>query len=118
MAESKQGVKRSRSGSSANASGEDEAPVVKKDRSLSLDMYADDRNKIAILDAGAQYGKVRGRLTEMARNLFDNECNHVHAAALGSDVMSMSCILLSRSLNSGALRIDLHPLQTISCNLD
>lgn len=61
MAEAKQGVKRSRSGSSTIASGEDEAPVVKKDRSLSTDMCEDDRNKVAILDAGAQYGKVRGR---------------------------------------------------------
>ena len=61
MAEGKQGVKRSRSGSSTNASGEDEAPVVKKDRSLSTDMSENDRNKVAILDAGAQYGKVRGR---------------------------------------------------------
>lgn len=117
MAEAKQGVKRSRSGSSAYVIGEDEAPVVKKDRSISLDMCVDDRNKIAILDAGAQYGKVRGRLTEMARNLFDNQCNHVHAAALGNDVMSMSCSLLSRSLNSGALTIDLHK-QLRTCNLD
>lgn len=61
MADAKQGVKRSRSGSSTNASGEDEAPVLKRDRSLSTDMYEYDRNKVAILDAGAQYGKVRGR---------------------------------------------------------
>ena len=67
MADAKQGVKRSRSGSSVNASGEEESPVVKRDRSLSADMCEYDRNKVAILDAGAQYGKVRGRL---ARKLF------------------------------------------------
>lgn len=70
MAEAKQyGVKRSRSGSSANQSGDDEAPMVKKDRSTSVDSHVDDKNKIAILDAGAQYGKVRRRADEMARNL-------------------------------------------------
>lgn len=62
MAEAKQyGVKRSRSTSSANQSGDDETPVVKKDRSASVDVCVDDKNKIAILDAGAQYGKVRRR---------------------------------------------------------
>ena len=62
MAEVKQyGVKRSRSASSANQSGDDEAPVVKKDRSTSGDVCVDD-DKVAILDAGAQYGKVRGRI--------------------------------------------------------